>query len=104
MYVCADYTDGRPPRLYRSVAEISADITEIKRLIADADEQLTVRSVLMEMISVWADESPEKWLPELEETVNEARCALESMKDLKSTLDSLLFELEEAKAIYGIKR
>ena len=96
MYICADYRDGRPPRLYRSVAEISADISEIKRLIAEADAQLTVRSVLMEMISVWATEAPDKWLPELEETVEEARGALES------TLTSLLAELDEAKEIFGI--
>jgi len=56
----------------------------------------------MEMISVWATEAPDKWLPELEETVEEARGALESMKDLNSTLTSLLAELDEAKEIFGI--
>lgn len=101
MYICADFSEGRPPRLYRTVEEISGDISEVRRKISEVDGQLTVRSVLMEMISVWADESPDKWIPELEEVIGEAREALDSLSALNKTLDALILELEEAKAIFG---
>jgi hypothetical protein len=57
----------------------------------------------MEMISVWADESPDKWIPELEEVIGEAREALDSLGRLNGTLDALISELEEAKAIFGYR-
>lgn len=101
MFICANYSDGIPPRLYRSLSEIAEDISIIKAKIAKADEQLTVRSVLMDMISIWAEQSPEKWLPELEETVAEAREALDGLISLNETLDMLIDEFEEAKQICG---
>ena len=47
------------------------------------------------MIPTWAEESPEKWIPELSETVAEAEEALENLNLMKDALEELSCELGE---------
>ena len=93
--------EGLPPRLYRSPSEIKRDVERICAEIRKSDEMLSVRNILLEMISEQSIASPEKWIPELEETVTEARCALERIKRLNTALDDLYRELEESRCTSG---
>ena len=60
---------------------------------------LSVHNLLIEMIPLWAEQSPERWLPELEATVAEAREALDNLKMLQIALEELSVELEEVRWI-----
>lgn len=96
MFVSANVYEGMPARLYRSPCEIRRDMTRISKQIKEADEMLSVRNILMEMISECASGEPAKWLPELEEIVAEARESLENLNRLNNALDALSSELAEA--------
>ena len=54
--------------------------------------------VFIQSIS-WAEISPEKWIPELKETVAEAEDALEKLTKLKIALQELEEELEEMRCM-----
>ena len=99
MYSCANEYEGSPPRLYRSTAEIRRDMLSISEKIKETEEMLSVHNLLIEMIPTWAEKSPEKWIPELEETVAEAEEALENLKILQQALEELAGELEEVRCI-----
>ena len=96
-----DENEGIPARLYRSPDEIRRDIAEISKKIREADEQLTVRNVLMSVISEFADAEPERWIPEFEETLAEAKEAMERLTRLEDTLEELSVELREARWARG---
>lgn len=99
MYTLANNVEGTPARLYRSPSEIRADIERISRQIEEITDMLSVHNLLMEMIPIWAEEAPEDWIPELEETLDEATDALEALKELKDGLEELHYELEDAKCL-----
>ena len=60
---------------------------------------LSVHNILLELIPAWAEESPERWIPELTETVAEAEEALENLKLMKMALEELSIELSEVLCI-----
>ena len=87
MSSCMNVNEGMPPRLYRSPREIHRDMASISARIRENEEMLSVHNLLIEMIPTWAEESPEKWIPELEATVAEAREALDNLYRLQSALE-----------------
>ena len=97
MYGAENRNEGIPRALYRTPAQIKRDMARIKREIEEADEMLSVRNVLTEMIDELATEEPARWIDELEDTVAEAREALERLERLRDALAELSVELEEAK-------
>ena len=99
MYSCMNPTEGMPPRLYRTPSEIHRDIIRISARIRENEEMLSVHNLLIEMIPTWAEQSPERWIPELEATVAEAGEALENLKKLQLALEELKIELEEVRCM-----
>ena len=99
MYSCMNSIDGYPARLYRSPVEIHRDMISISARIRENEEMLSVHNLLIEMIPIWAEESPERWIPELEETLAEAKDALENLERLRSALEALALELEDVRCI-----
>ncbi len=99
MYSCMNVYEGTPPRLYRTPLEIRRDINSISAKIREIEEMLSVHNLLIEMIPQWAEQSPERWIPELEDTVAEAQEALENLGLLKSALEELQCELEEVRCL-----
>ena len=99
MYSCMNVYEGLPPRLYRSPSEIRSDMIQISKRIKENEEMLSVHNLLIEMIPTWAEQSPDRWIPELEETVAEAGEALENLKRLQYALSELASELEEVKCL-----
>ena len=95
MYSILDKYNGEPPRLYRTPGEIRRDITAISEKIRDTESMLSVHNILLELIPAWAEESPDRWIPELTETVAEAEEALENLKLMKMALEELSIELSE---------
>ncbi|MBQ7387495.1 MAG: hypothetical protein IJW03_04960 [Clostridia bacterium] len=72
-------------------------MTKIVRQIKEADEMLSVRNILTEMIDELATEEPARWIEELEATVAEAREAMHRLERLHDALSELAVELEESK-------
>ena len=99
MYSCMNVNEGMPPRLYRSPCEIHRDMARISVKIRENEEMLSVHNLLIEMIPTWVDQSPERWIPELEATVAEATDALENLKRLQFALEELRCELEEVRCM-----
>ena len=99
MYSCMNPAEGMPPRLYRNPSEIHRDMIRISAKIRENEEMLSVHNLLIEMIPAWAEQSPERWIPELEATVNEAREALENLERLQLALEELTYELEEVRCM-----
>ena len=99
MYSCMNPNEGIPARLYRSPAEIHRDMIRISAKIRENEEMLSVHNLLIEMIPTWAEQSPEKWLPELEATVAEALDALDKLKKLQYALETLAKELDEVRCM-----
>ena len=99
MYSCMNINEGAPARLYRSPSEIRRDMTRISRTIRENEEMLSVHNLLIEMIPEWADKSPETWIPELEEIVDDANEAMDNLKRLKAALELLSEELEDVKCL-----
>ncbi len=103
MFVNANVYEGMPSRLYRSPCEIRRDMTEISKQIKEADEMLSIRNILVEMIYECSVGDPAKWIGELEEIVREARESYETLLRLKSTIDDLSDELEESLCALGVR-
>ena len=99
MYTLMDNVEGMAARFYRSPGEILRDMERITLKIAEVSDMLSVHNLLIEMIPSWSDQAPERWIPELEDTVNEANEALETLKSLKEKLDELKGELEEVRCL-----
>lgn len=102
MYSCVNVYEGMPPRLYRTPSEIRRDMAQIAAKIRENEEMLSVHNLLIEMIPQWAEESPDRWLPELEDTVAEAYEALDRLRRLKGALEELALELGEVKCMMGL--
>ena len=99
MYSCMNVYEGMPVRLYRSPSEIRRDMNKISARIKENEEMLSVHNLLIEMIPTWAEQAPEQWIPELEETVAEAQEALDNLKRLQYALEELSRELEEVRCL-----
>ena len=99
MYSCMNPIEGHPARLYRNPSEIHRDMICISARIRENEEMLSVHNLLIEMIPTWAEESPEKWIPELEATVAEAREALDNLSRLQCALEELKSELEDVRCM-----
>ena len=99
MYSCMNTVEGLPPRLYRNPSEIHRDMIRISAKIRENEEMLSIHNLLIEMIPIWAEQSPERWIPELEATVDEAREALDNLKRLQYALELLADELEEVRCM-----
>lgn len=102
MYSCMNVYEGLPPRLYRSPEQIRRDMMQISARIKENEERLSVHNLLIEMIPTWAEDSPERWIPELDQTVEEAEQTLENLKRLQYALEELSCELEEVKCMLNI--
>ena len=89
--------EGRAPRFYRNPEEIRRDIRALLRKIKESEEMLSVRNVLLEVITEWSEAEPERWMEELEETLCEARESLLRLNELKESLEELKEELRESK-------
>ena len=96
MFVNANVYEGMPTRLYRSPCEIRRDMTRISKQIKEADEMLSVRNILVELLSEWSEGDGAKWIPELEEIVRDARASLDNLRRLEEAIDDLSCELEES--------
>ena len=99
MYTVMSTVNGLPPRLYRSPLEIHRDMMQISARIREKEEMLSVHNLLIEMIPLWAEQSPESWIPELEATVAEATEALHNLHKLQRALEALREELEEVRCM-----
>ncbi len=99
MYSCLNTAEGMAPRLYRTPLEIHRDMLQISAKVREQEEMLSVHNLLIEMIPTWAEQSPERWIPELEATVAEANEALENLARLKLALEELRAELEEVRCM-----
>jgi hypothetical protein len=102
MYRTENLYEGEPAYLYRSPSAIKNDIREITLKIKEAEDMLNIRSLLMDMLSAAAEQSPKKWIPEIEEVVAEAAETLAELRALKDSLDELYSEWREAKCVSGI--
>ena len=90
--------EERVPRLYRRPDEIRRDIRTVLRKIKESEEMLSVRNILLEVISEWSEAEPERWMDELEETLAEARESLLRLNELKEGLEELREELRESRS------
>ncbi len=99
MYRSFDFENGLPPRIYRSPEEIKRDISAINIRIAETEEMLNLRAMLVDIVSDAELGSPEELIPTLESAVAEAREALDSMRTLEEELTELRRELFEVRAV-----
>ena len=102
MYRTGNDYAGEPSMLYRSPAEIKADIRDISIRIKETESLLNIRSLLMDMLTAAESEAPGEWIPEIEEVVNEASATLDELYKLKDSLDELFCEWREVKCVAGI--
>ncbi len=96
-YVSADEREARPPRLYRSIEEISRDIGRIKNDLYESETMLNVRGLLTEFICDLDSGDEVRWQSSLERLICEAEEAIRTLNRLQSKLDMLNRELEEAR-------
>ena len=99
MYTVMDSVEGMAPRFYRSPREITEDMDRISARVAEVSDMLSVHNLLIEMIPNWASQEPERWIPRLEDTLNEANDALETLRELKERLCDLRCELEDVRCL-----
>ena len=93
--------EGEGARIYRRPAEIRRDIAEIKAQIAETDTMINVRSLLLDALCEFSEDEPDRWLPEIEEIVEEARETLNSLASLEKTLYDLEEELRRTRWVMG---
>ena len=93
--------EGEPIRIYRHPRDIRGDIAKIKDKIAETDNMINVRSLLLDALSEIAEGDPDKWLPEIEEIVEDARATLEDLRSLETTLKELEEELKSTRWVMG---
>ena len=94
-----DAVNGLPPRIYREPAQIRGDIRDITRRIEQTNEMLNIRALLIDILASERSDKPEEIIPELEETIAEAREALYMLNGLKEELSLLENELGDARCL-----
>ncbi len=95
-----DDNEGIPPRLYRRPSEIREDISRIRGEIKEIENMLTVKNLLMEIITEEA-RLPSRWVPELEEAAAYARDSLDKLTSFSQRLDELREELCDTRCMLG---
>ena len=101
MYRTFDTENGIPAKIYRTPAEIKSDIMKISVQIKEKTSMLNIRDMLLNILMSERLDSPEKLIPELEDTITEARQALDSLRNLNEELNSLEEELMEVRWLFG---
>ena len=71
-------------------------------MVSEVNERLNVRSMLMWLITEYADAEPCRWIPELEDTLARAQDAVRELEELKAALEDLRAELAEARWAVGV--
>ncbi len=97
-----DFQNGMPPHLYRSLTEIRRDMSRISREIADTNQRLNIRSMLIELINESRSQKPQNFILDLEEIVGEAREALDRLGGLEEELTALREELRTTRCAMGV--
>lgn len=103
MFVSTNVCEGMPARLYRSPFEIRRDMTKISKQIKEADQMLSVRNILVEMIYKCTVGEGDEWISELEAIVSQTRKSYEGLKRLTNAINDLSAELEESLCALGLK-
>lgn len=90
---------GTPARVYRTTAEIRRDMERISEKIREANDRLSLRSMLLDLVDATRDEGedPAYWIPELTAALNEARAAYDSLCEFKDELSALYEEMRETR-------
>ncbi|MBO5009923.1 MAG: hypothetical protein IKJ13_01825 [Clostridia bacterium] len=101
MMLSRDPYEGAPPRLYRGCEEIRSDISELRAELREIEERLTVRNVLMELVSSTDHSDPALWVPVLEDIAAEAREALDRLNSFGERIEELREELLETRCALG---
>ena len=101
MLVSGNTYEGERARIYRRPSDIRSDIAEIKARIAETDNMINVRSLLLDALCEFSEDEPDRWLPEIEEIVEEARETLKSLSALEKTLAELEDELRRTRWVMG---
>ena len=87
--------------VYRRPSDIKDDIAAIKARIAETDNMINVRSLLLDALCEFSEGEPDRWLPEIEEVVEEARQTLAALSELERTLAELEDELRRTRWVIG---
>ena len=87
--------------VYRRPSDIKDDIAAIKARIAETDNMINVRSLLLDALCEFSEDEPDRWLPEIEEVVEEARRTLAALSELEHTLADLEDELRRTRWVMG---
>lgn len=85
--------------IVRLPSEIREEISRVSERISILTEQIDIREMLGEILSMAKSESCEKCLNELEEMIDSARESLRELERLKKSLELLAEELEDSKWI-----
>lgn len=90
---------GIPARIYRTTTEIRRDMERISDKIKEANDKLSLRSMLLDLVDATRDEGedPAYWIPELTAALNEARSAYDSLCELREELSALYDEMRETR-------
>ena len=88
-----------PLSLYRSAGDILGDICEVRGKIEDIRGSLSIRELLMDMLSEPVERGCEEWIYDLEALLGEAEAARRRMLELCDELGFLEAELGEAECI-----
>ena len=87
--------------VYRRPSDIRSDIAAIRARIAETDNMINVRSLLLDALCEFSENEPDRWLPEIEEVVEETRRTLAALSELESTLAVLEDELRRTRWVMG---
>ena len=87
--------------VYRRPSDIRCDITAIRARIAETDNMINVRSLLLDALSEFSEGEPDRWLPEIEEVVEETRRTLCELAELERVLTDLEEELMHTRQVMG---
>ena len=87
--------------VYRRPSDIRSDIAAIRARIAETDNMINVRSLLLDALCEFSENEPDRWLPEIEEVVEETRMTLAALSELESTLAVLEDELRRTRWVMG---
>ena len=87
--------------VYRRPSDIRSDIAAIRARIAETDNMINVRSLLLDALCEFSENDPDRWLPEIEEVVEETKRTLAALSELESTLAILEDELRRTRWVMG---
>ena len=87
--------------IFRAPEDIRRDLFNIKEKIKLTNEQLNVRSALMELLSRTQSGNAGDWISDLKYIVEDAEESLEHLTSLKNQLEELSRELEETLCVIG---